>query len=513
MNGGLSSWTDLIDHIADRSPEEALRRYAKQYRGDSARRGELVLQLARRRNLNITEEELIRDALYPPAVDVRPGWIANAIARLVAVRRSQVRIITTNYDLLLEEALKEAIPDATVTTHALDDEENWSSKSSADAIGVLHVHGALNRTGESIGKIVLSESHYLKFGADVRAAIGRALEGSVGLFVGLSVTDPNLVGPLFELSSIQDEKNARPGDTSLYSLTVVEQVAGETDLDNALISVESVRYLDSKLNLRPILLRSYSQVEQTICELSLRIAEGGRYFDDTIPDESLVYGRRFSRALEDCYVALASPDSGYESQASHISHRLSHALTAPGGPLELLERYSDLYGTAQREESPEQFGLNLWLRTRDQPGKYAYSIDLVGSSAYVANHKWFGFRRTPIVLGTRYAAAEALYKNNYISTNLRASDNSLTWRSVVAVPLTLTGYSSEKSAGDWQIDRLTVGVITLDSTKASSLSPGQDVKERSIIGELDGSQLRDLVDRLQRTSETLFKRTLATPSL
>lgn len=131
---------------------------------------------------------LVHKALYPTAARPLPGNLCRAIARLGIHLKS---ILTFNYDELLEDALSTEGHECT----PIFDAEGWSSVS---GMPVYHPHGYLpfERDSSVNYRVVLAEgdyhTQYHSPNSWSNIAISRVLLENVCLFVGISLTDPNL---------------------------------------------------------------------------------------------------------------------------------------------------------------------------------------------------------------------------------------------------------------------------------------------------------------------------------
>ena len=468
VNSGLPSWRELIDKLIDRIDDSTgdIRNMARAFDADAARKADLVLQLARRFDHNVREDELIRDSLYPKNSPAQAGSLAKAIARLVVTRSSTSYLVTTNFDVLLEDALTALTGSSgAIRSFGLDEYTDWKAWCEVSGnFGILHVHGIVRQGGDPTEPIILTQSQFLRHGAEVQGRIGDILKDSTGLFVGLSMTDPNLIGPLYLRAS---GGHALP----LFSLTVAELDAGPSELrqQQAEFAVESVRFLNAQLGLSPILLKSYSQLDQVISDLALAVREPTRYKRRVVGGvDSLYYGRRSQKAIDRCHRAIGSAKSPFVpagADAAALSTKLRDALTAPRGPQRLLRQLATEYGVKYPAGEQEAFGLYLWLRALDtEEGEPTYSLKLVGASAFQALDPWFIGRKVPIVRQTNYAAAQSVYTGNMVKANLDSGLNSGIWRGVFAVPIILTEESSTQSVNGDPLDRIIVGALTLDST-------------------------------------------------
>ncbi|WP_448041107.1 SIR2 family protein [Bradyrhizobium liaoningense] len=118
--------------------------------------------------------------------DSRPASIHRTLMRL-ADRGGTTTIVTTNFDLLLEMAVKKLRP----STYSLGSIPRPSRQS--EFAGVLHVHGALDRSPERFSELVLSDQdfgeYYLR-----RRVVPDFIYDAARLFhlvlVGYSANDP-----------------------------------------------------------------------------------------------------------------------------------------------------------------------------------------------------------------------------------------------------------------------------------------------------------------------------------
>lgn len=492
MESGLPSWSELVSRLISNIGDVDLEFFVKNASIDILRQAEVALALLERHD-DADVNLLLRNGLYPEASIVEPGQLANAIARLVVKRTSEIRIITTNYDTLLERAI-ELYTEDKVVSYTLDEVDDWRTRNLERLPAVLHVHGLVGQEGRSGGPIVLTESQFLAVGAQVRSVISESLSDSMALLVGLSITDPNLVGPLYETKD-------RNGDNPRYSLNVVGPVTSETEDRSkaAKYHVESARYLE-KLSMKPILLKSFSQLNQAVSDLALSIAEPQRYSRRPPKGESsLIYGKRFNRTLEALYSGLGCEKNPFVptgDASAEITGRLRAALAAP--ELFLTEKSKE-YGVIGKIDRTEHFQLCLWLRRLDRvSGAPSYSLELLGSSTFQNFEAWALRRDVEIKAASPYAAAQAVYRGLSVSTNLDRNLNGGLWKGVLAIPIRL-GFDSTTLAGV-PLDQLTVGALTIDSTHCVTdvHNDGQSVAESDlgIIGRLTKRDTDQLIDTL-----------------
>jgi SIR2-like domain len=515
IDAGLPDWTDLLERIIEKFDQDEVKDLARAFQADPLRQAEFILQLAMRGNVNSEEHEFIRDGLYPKSSIARPGPLAESLARLVAARASEIRIVTTNFDLLFDEALTTQLHTSHVEPYGLREYDEWVKHRTVRDVGVLHVHGALRQGEDPIKPVILTQSHYLKDGALVRQHIANALTEetkSVGLFVGLSLTDPNLLGPLYETVP-PNESDPVP---RRYALTVAD-FDNDAAEKSSMLAVESVRFLDEKLKLRPVLARSYSQVIQIIDDLALALLEPARYSTSRKhTSDDLRYGIRLRNAVEYCYETLGCSRRPYVptgEAASKITDQLRQALSARNGPHQLLRKWASSHKMKNFPDGePERYGLHLWLRALDKHVKSpTYSLFLIGSSTIENKDPWYSFRNVPITRPTDYAAAEAVFSGRKIVLNMGPRRTTRVWRGSLAIPIVLRGFGSTKTLRGELVDRITVGALTLTSTRYVADPSVEETKldpsmtdNMSVIARLTPEELVRLYDSLERAATALL---------
>jgi hypothetical protein len=137
----------------------------------------------------------IPDALYRDNPErYQPGPIARRLPGLRAVFGTGLPASETNYDDLVERTFEDtddgvtAVPFVGPGGRAVPQTDGGHQR-------VAHLHGFLARDGTRDGHIVLTEEDYQRVAqADwQRAEVGHALMNSPCLFIGSSLTDPNLL--------------------------------------------------------------------------------------------------------------------------------------------------------------------------------------------------------------------------------------------------------------------------------------------------------------------------------
>jgi len=325
LDSGLPPWLSLIDRMCEQlRGDPVLMDLALRDRSDPMRRAELVLEMVLRRKAGWQPETVIRHALYRPRPSRLPltGPLAEAIAQLGTRLGNRGRLITTNFDEVLETALGRYLPESEIKSYGLRSEVDHSRWSNSIGIGhVLHVHGLVRPKRGPLKPVILTESHFLEHGPKVRALILKQLQASCVIFIGVSLADPNLTGPLWDLRSGQQVR-IRP-----FVLTVPEPPPqGCHHRDIKRYTLENARYLEDKLKMRPIFLKSYAQQIQVLGDLDLALSAGkSRYTIGASGDSNLEYGLRFTRALNKAYESIGctgGSDSPERCNARKLSDRL-----------------------------------------------------------------------------------------------------------------------------------------------------------------------------------------------
>lgn len=501
MNSGLRSWSKLIENMVRQIGDKGLRAIAKRDRSDLMRKAEIVLTLINPAKPKKALPNIIRAALYPNGFEGVVGQLALSIARLVAARREapggpgEVRLITTNFDNVVELALAQYFPAEKIWSFGLHDVEDWRRKVKDGGICVLHMHGIVKKKpGKHKSPIVLTESQFLRHGADARTLVYHELKDSCALFVGLSMIDPNLVGPLYQ-STIKGNGRDR------FALVVPEPTSKKDDpAEAAHYVIESSRFMARKLRLRTIFLKSYSQLNQVLAELSLAVVEPECYQQrPKNGSPSLVYDRRLKRKLESCYADLGCGRRGtmpVRDEAAQLNERLHDALNAPDGPVEVLRGFACRHTGTIGEPDGEHFALFLWLRARPRPhGRAHYALNLIGTSAYVPRDLSAAQTGVPICRDSPVTAVQAVFRGSPIAANSHPMPGAPAWRGIVATPIVAESTGSDATLSTYPVDQLTIGAIALHTTRF--VKDTEQDQPMSIISQLDSRQLNELVKSME----------------
>lgn len=198
MEAGLPSWETLVKRLLRRvvaekrlldvEDAEALERWE----AEAARDGYLGAAAIVDALAGEGRDQWIPEELFganTTSADYIPGPISRQIALLADVLGDRLRIVTLNYDDLLEQALRlRGLTPHVVATEDLDVPEG--------KFPVYHLHGYLGQGDGGRGHVVLSEGDYQQMTAGRSwqdDLVRGALRDSTVVFVGTSLLDPNLI--------------------------------------------------------------------------------------------------------------------------------------------------------------------------------------------------------------------------------------------------------------------------------------------------------------------------------
>ncbi|MDQ3576198.1 MAG: SIR2 family protein [Actinomycetota bacterium] len=458
-DAGLPSWRRLLENLLRTGFDVAQRqgRLPDDQRGEDLARHVLdnydtVASASIARLLHGAQRSrAIRTALYlghvePPV----PGRIAISIAHL-AHAVPDVTIVTTNYDDLIEQAIDRRIASvAARKSKPIVPVTNPLTYDRTQHIPVFHLHGLLPYADDeqAVGPIVLDEQDYAL--ATVRPpgeVLPDLLRGRPVLFIGASMTDPNLVAAAYLLK----QQGASERQFGLF--------VRESDTAGPTTSVQGVtrgRLVD--MGIHPVNLLSYGQISQVLYEIVARRSLGEEYW--------LAPNYRYGKRFEHWRSRLAEKfpyddDVDFKRVQEDVHGVLARVVT-------------DISRQAVHLQSGEHLGLHLWVR---RPGPGLGSLELWGSSVHLHRERWsLRAQAVEVDAGSPFPAVEAVYFGS--SQVRKRADPGQRWQALIAVPIQLTD-------DPWR--HLIVGVITLSSTKPR----GQSGLAESAMSELQ-QRLHDL---------------------
>jgi hypothetical protein len=389
-----------------------------------------------------TKSSIVYRALYGdigPTERV-PGVLTEYLAALAVAMGSRIRFVTTNFDNMLERALSDY--GETASSMTIGRAEQWWETVERGERAVMHAHGLVTPGGVE-EPIILSESDFREHGRVVQDLITKVLETSDVIFVGVSMADPNLVGPL--------SRKSESSDTHAYLITVPDVFPGVAWPKLYKYALLRCKVLSS-LGLETVLMKSYSQTAQVITELGRAIAEPSEY----LARSEVRYGGRLNLALNDAYERVGPDAPG----GRDITDRLAEALDGPVSLIRAItERWEEGFlqdhNISTSDFLDENFGLYLWLRVREESRSPSYAITLIGSSISAHRQLWSFQRTVRIEPDTGFYAAESLFQGKAISAGPLNCPSK--WRSANAMPLYFR-------RPDDSFGSLPIGAVTLNST-------------------------------------------------
>lgn len=383
-----------------------------------------------------------------------------------AVGRWSCDILTTNYDLSLEEALGAVGIDAEPWFKDSEPEEG----SGIEHV-VRHLHGMMtseNRTDS----VVLTEADYHEAGADKlswqESYLRRRLSESTMVFVGTSLSDPDILSILFR--SAEDRSRA-------VALLVERSLdAGAPDIPPPIdpcaetyAELSAERWASAGLE---ILHSDYvSQPRQFLWEVAMHKRDpGATPYGERLVDWYCTAAAEFPLALATRQEFIAAQDALSDYTA---------------GALDQIRKFVREDGHASIDD--ESLAIHLWARSTlplhigavEEPDLCAMAMIVCSDRAW-RSPEAVDTRR--IMLPTRRAALEAFCDRRVIE---RSHDGSDQWNYVIAIPIVL--------AADF--NRLPVGAMTLAST-----SSGKD----SLLARLSLEGREHVVDYLRGVAEGLL---------
>jgi len=462
IDAGLPSWPELVRCFLENGFLAAIAR------NEIARDGPSYVELADHflktqdvlaaatmgRYLHGDRRDLaIKEALYQEhKARPRAGRIINAIASIALTYgpragRTKLRIITTNYDDLIEHELIETLGlplkiFVVDGTREPDEQLVAIHDDGADSIEIYHLHGYMPY-GENqpiFGSVILDEKD---FAVSAVRPPGQILPGVLTkyptLFIGLSMTDPNLVAACFQQTGIHNPKELPWFGLFVKDVTTVPEV--------------STRYVQMRLDhmgIHPLSLASFGQISQVLYEIILRAGDRNYWEDDSAGR----YGLRFlnwRRAIEEKYPCAHGGDR-YLDQQGQIHAELGN----------LVE--SLLTGPLQDADESEHLATHLWVRKPTET--FLGELELWGSSAHLHREPWSLRSRTRTIEGdTGLGSVDSVY---YAAIQRRntAADQDAHWQAQISVPIELDDIDG--------FENLIVGAVSLSSNKPMHRSALQD---------------------------------------
>lgn len=505
-DAGLPVWGELLDRMARSSMnDDQYKRFSELNAEPPERTASLILYQALQDQKNTNINELILRSLTQGSEQV-PGMLASAIARLIQAYPGRASLITTNFDWILEKAIEECFTEnsgLSSTSYSFDNWEEWVSLSDEEVCNsVMHLHGMLPRSVDpenpalQLGPIIFTEGAFLEHGSNVRKKLEELLADTIVIFVGIGLTDLNLISPLHR---VKDSDGLR---VAIHTPRLTHDTLSEEQC----VEFASLRsqYFREKLNLQTAFTRTYSQVTQLVSELGLAAAASKHYHRR--PGDGLHYNKRYNQVLRLAYSAVgADPRSGIldSDLAINVGWRLHEIVNSPKGPISLLNNFRSRRKKGTLAPS-EKFGVFLWLNDLPKRPKGFQGIRLVATSAYVHWEAWSAFRVDRIEGTSKTTATLTAFHGKAQSLDIpHDSRDRMSWRGAFAVPLVAGSSQSKFMIGNQDLDQLQVGAISVNSTRpvVREDNPRENL---SIISNLTESEMDDFLMSLYDSIQSLM---------
>ncbi|MGH9278273.1 MAG: SIR2 family protein [Acidimicrobiales bacterium] len=287
-----------------------------------------------------------------------PGPLARGIAAVQHEFGPGTRVATTNYDEVLEAALRERPTGQRWWAHVRSSVEPDVAVS-ADTVTVTHLHGLLGRRDR--GTIVLAEGDYQRMQLDrswQEEWMVDALRTTTCLFVGASMTDANLIRYLYR---------ARGGVDRRPHVALFRRREAPTAMERRFRSraeqADSARW--ERLGITPLYADTFADVAQFVHEVAYR-RECGRRTYLPLPDRVADW---FAVEAEEGSL-YGAEDEGYQE----VQQLLQEALEG------LIDDVRTLLAHEGVDTRSERIGLALWALHPPEPGGMEERATILASS-------------------------------------------------------------------------------------------------------------------------------------
>jgi hypothetical protein len=417
VEAGLPSWWGLVRDLLSASRPN-LERGVRERWADAVLTDSLVAGAAVAQAHAASQEEFrdrVFDRLYDggSSADFEPGAIAQQVAWWKRRFPDEVTLATFNYDDLLERSLAPHMPARGV---AANDPEP-----AGEAL-VYHLHGRLYDAERDLD-FVLSDDDYARFPLSPRwqdAVMGRALEETLCVFVGLSFTDPNLTRWIH-----RSAVTGGPGSIALFSRQSSPRLPA--DVRRELEASTTRRWRAAGVDV--VFTDFFGEIAQVLHEAAL-LREGG--------------------ALADFRSRAAGVHAGAQRLLLPTgSRRLPAAqLSASRWMTDLVDGVREIARSSGVRFRDEQIGAGLWLADHG-----AGELTLAASSDRAITERR-SVRPVRLDLASQWAAVEAVTRGAAVQRDPDVYASR--WRYVRGLPLIV----HEDDPG-----RLVAGALTLTSTR------------------------------------------------
>ncbi len=455
MEAGLPSWRELIErllqrvagehpHLDSAMADEWVRRTLANE--DLLAAGAIVEAMATDKLDTLLPAELY-GAEGPEGFE--PGPIAEEIARLRECFGDRLTLLTTNYDDLIERALvKAGALKKNVKTYV------QRREAPAGAVAVTHLHGFAGRSSAP-KQLVLTEEHYhrMQTGSSWQEKlVTERLSESLCLFIGTTLTDPNLIRYLYGY-----KKRGRK-----HAVVFVRQGDMEGAVDEIRAArEEAVAARWRRQGVEAIFVDHFADAAQLLYEIGLQRREGSTYR----PVE--VRAKQAIMAFESDLLRSGEPRDAFGARQVRLSAWLRAALY-------------DLLSTATGGTAPpsgERLALALWLLGEDGTTIKGWA------HSDRAHQDPLTMEAVPIASASEWVAVRAVCQGVRFESDVRNTVSR--WKFVRGLPLVFT-----------RPTRLPIGCLTISSTQPGSAS---------VLTTLSGQATADLHRSLLQSIYRVFE--------
>jgi SIR2-like domain len=444
MEAGLPSWPELIERLLVRVARDDLRLEHPEDREDWIRRtverDELlgagaVVEVMADEGLDV----LLPQALYGDAgpSGYEPGPIAEQVAELRSRFGDRITILTTNYDDLIERALL----GAGATKRQIKPYVRRRTEPPAGAIPVTHLHGYAGREGKP-RRLVLTEEQYHRMQRGrswQEELVTERLEHSLCLFVGTSLSDPNLIRYLYGYRATTRRHAAvfvRQGDLELATPAV--RSARE----------EAISKRWQRCGVEPGFVDHYADAAQLLHEIGHRRTGSRKY--EPLPTRA----RQTLELIERALFATGGSDDRFAERQVVLSRWLRSHLH------ELLRTALD----GRPPPADERLALALWLLSPDGTSITAWA------HSDRAHQDPATIEAVPVSADSEWVAARTICQGVRVELDRESAVSR--WHFVRGLPLILD-----------QPTRMPIGCLTISSTERGATT---------VLNRLDGSRKAEL---------------------
>ena len=435
-----------------------------------------------------------RDLLYSER-SWRGGRYASAIAELTVSRLThglRTCILTTNHDTFLEAALREVATKRgvaidiispiievreTATPARVTDGDAVSARvDSASVATVIHLHGIIprrdRRPDARVGSIVLGERDFFLWERRVNDLLVKIIRPATDvLLLGTGMSDPNILRPLHNLSTIRSQQD--PGtatDSSVWYLATKVGLGRTAHIDDEVVSRHRVA-LSRRLGefgAKAILPDTYAQAHQFLLELAQETNFGTvtkKYSDRDAPHRS---GMRL-RAWWDSWIADVV--NGGRDDMIETDRQLATQTQHHVAILAALRKVKEVLATINGGLNPtDQIKVEVWVRWDPTEKSRRLRLWATSLGAWASEA---GFKDEEISTTSPLASMRAFISGSATLDDVKTTPKR--WARYLAIPIEVTRENEQS---------IVAGVVCVAVSRDQMLSWKNVQQMRTIVSEL-----------------------------